>query len=116
MVLHLTRKGDDSNFGQDVYYKLTNAKGFEKRDSDDQTSEWSSLFNLNNPNSSFAKSIAASKMVVCTDWDHNMGDDAIKEAYHAPLYGLDKAVFENSLPEGQKLNFVTGTKKGCTIP
>jgi hypothetical protein len=82
-VVYLTRTGGDSIFGQGVAKRLF---GFERDwsklsssdetkklnangDPSDMNSLWSQLFNLANPNSSYARSLAAASAVLCTNWD-----------------------------------------------
>lgn len=107
-IVYVTRKGGESLFGQGIAKRLL---GFERSweklrtsdpkllkqnralndmgDSADQTSEWSRLYNVANPNSSFMKSVAAADAVLCTNWDQfDVKKDLLKmieESFHAPF-------------------------------
>lgn len=83
-VVYLTRTGGDSIFGQGVakrllglergWDKLNSASAEVKKlnnegDPSDQTSLWSRLFNLANPQSSYNRALAKADAVLCTNWD-----------------------------------------------
>lgn len=110
-VVYLTRKQGDSVFAMGVAKRLlglpelgwdflekdpTNQADFLKTNlknalgSDDTSSQWGRLFNIQNPESSFAYSLKLADAVVCTNWNsfdiktdfHAM----IDEAYKAPIF------------------------------
>lgn len=108
-VVYVTRRGGESLFGQGVAKRLL---GFDdiaweqiatdparkaasrKRNwqgnPGDLRSEWSRLYNLANPESSFNQALGAFDAVVCTDWDQfdikapGALNGMIGEAYRAP--------------------------------
>lgn len=108
-VVYVTRRGGDSLFSQGVVKRLLN---FEKPSWDfldskgpgkDQSavlnnngsaefpdSIWHKLYNLKNPQSSFAGSIAAADAVLCTDWNaFDVKTDfsgLISHSYHSPIF------------------------------
>jgi hypothetical protein len=86
-VVYVTRRGGDALFGIGVAKRLLNldkpdwseidrtTSGNQSQirnnngSNDDQSSQWSMMYNLRNPKSSFAASINAADAVICTDWD-----------------------------------------------
>ncbi len=108
-VVYVTRRGGESLFGQGVAKRLL---GFEdiaweqiatdparkpasrlrnwKGNPDDLRSEWSRLYNLANPESSFNRALGVFDAVVCTDWDQfdvkapGAISGMIGDAYRAP--------------------------------
>ena len=108
-VVYVTRRGGESLFGQGVAKRLlsfddiswdrlatdaarkpANKLRNNNGDPSDMTSEWSRLYNLANPESSFNRALQVFDSVVCTDWDQfditKSGDlnAMIGEAYRAP--------------------------------
>jgi hypothetical protein len=111
-IIYVTRRGGDSMFGQGVIEKLTKIDGFDwaewkglsakqkrlknaKGDITDLDSDWSKLYNLSNPNSSFSKSIEHSDGVWCTNWDDPKLKKGMKklveDGYDAPLYNRNNS-------------------------
>lgn len=108
-VVYVTRRGGDSLFGQGVVKRIL---GFEKpgwelldssgpgkqastllnnNGSDDYAdSAWHKLYNLKNPQSSFAGSLAAADAVMCTDWNSfdvkTQFPQMIEASFNAPIY------------------------------
>ncbi len=118
-VVYLTRKGGDSLFGQGVakrLFKLSDesipwknldeskesAVANKKGRAEDQTSDWSMMYNLANPRSSYAASVAAADAVVCTDWNaFDIKKDysaMITEAYKALIYMSKNIELTNLVP------------------
>lgn len=108
-VVYLTRLGGDTFFGQGLAKRVFNFDNIPWDDLDtsepnfsknlvlnnngrpeDQTSLWSLMYNLANPKSSYAYSLAQADAVVCTDWNAfdvtKQYQELITEAYHAPIY------------------------------
>lgn len=107
-VVYVTRRGGDSMFSIGVSKRLLGyAKpGWELLDSKDKTSRsqvlnnngsaefqdspWFQMYNLRNPQSSYAKSIAAADAVVCTDWNaydvKTHFPQLVATSYHAPIF------------------------------
>lgn len=108
-VVYVTRRGGDSLFGQGVVKRIL---GFEKpgwelldssgpgkhasavlnnNGSDDYVdSAWHRLYNLKNPFSSFAGSLAAADAVLCTDWNafdvKTQFPQLVEGAYNSPFF------------------------------
>jgi len=104
-VIYLTRHNGESLFGQGVFKRLFNPQGLTWDDltaiknnngrPNDLTSSWSKFFNLANPNSSLAKSIATADGVYCTNWDAFKPEEVglapiVQDAYHSPIYVKDR--------------------------
>ncbi len=107
-VVYVTRKGGESLFAQSVAKLLLNlkrawtyfntstpeAKKESYRinnlgDTSDETSLWSRLYNVANPESSFMKSVSLADTVICTDWDRfdvkTELVELIDDGYNAPF-------------------------------
>lgn len=88
-VVYVTRRGGESLFGQGVAKRLfgfpevswdilatdparkaANVIRNNNGDAKDLTSQWSRLYNLANPESSFNRALGAADAVVCTDWNN----------------------------------------------
>jgi hypothetical protein len=107
-VIYVTRRGGDTIFGQglakrifgfdniaweslDPYSKDPNIKIYNNNGREVSTNSlWDDMYNLANPNSSFAFSLSEADAVVCTNWN---GFDVTKEleplitdSYRAPIY------------------------------
>lgn len=108
-VVYVTRRGGDSLFGMGVVKRLLQFEkpewalldSFEKETHKSQLlnnngsdeyreSKWHDLYNLKNPQSSFAGSLAAADAVVCTDWNaYDVKKDfpaLVATSYHTPIY------------------------------
>ena len=108
-VVYVTRRGGESLFGQGVAKRLlsfddipwdvlatdaarkpANKIRNNNGDPKDLTSEWSKLYNLANPSSSFNRALDVFDSVVCTDWDRfdvtvpGAVSGMIADAYTAP--------------------------------
>jgi hypothetical protein len=113
-IVYVTRRGGDSMFGQGVIEKFTKIDGFDwdewkglsasqkklknaKGDISDLDSDWSKLYNLSNPDSSFSKSIELADSVWCTNWDDPKLKKGlkklVKDGYDAPLYNRSNDFF-----------------------
>jgi hypothetical protein len=106
-IIQITRRDGASNFGQTVAKRLFGLGGFkmdcperlisQKGLTSDMASDWSRLYNLRNPQSSFNRALFVSDGVWCTDWDRYRVEagqlgELVDDAYHAEFYlpGLRK--------------------------
>lgn len=108
-VVYVTRRGGDSPFSIGVVKRLLgfSAPGWELLDQTGADAKqsialnnngsdaypdslWNKLYNLRNPDSSYAASIAAADAVLCTDWNSfdvkTQFTKLIQDAYAAPMY------------------------------
>ncbi|CAN5729463.1 hypothetical protein BH10BDE1_BH10BDE1_30180 [soil metagenome] len=108
-VVYVTRRGGESLFGQgvakrllgfddvawarlatDAEHKPANKLRNNNGDPSDMKSQWSRLYNLANPESSFNRALQVFDSVVCTDWDRfdiqapGAVSGMIADAYNAP--------------------------------
>lgn len=78
-IIYITRKGEESEFAQGIFRRLTKA---------DQAT-WSRFYDMNNPESSIMRSQRAADKIKCTNWNQfNVLKDMnglIEEAMSAPL-------------------------------
>jgi hypothetical protein len=104
-VVYITRTGGESLFAQGIAKRLLNldrdwaklsgeipasvqlnAQG----DPADQNSEWSRLFNLANPNSSYRRALAQASAVLCTNWNAFVIQKdflpLIEDSYRSPFW------------------------------
>lgn len=119
-VIYLTRKGGDSFFSQGMAKRILgfSEPSWDELDSskkenldrnnygnvNDQNSQWSLMFNLANPQSSYTASLEAADAVVCTGWDSFSAKkfvEMIEESYSAPIY--EKASLEHMRLKEPKL-------------
>lgn len=132
-VIYLTRRGGESLFAQGVAKRLLGydrswqyLKPAPTEDSDDKdigqhnailnntgdvsdlTSEWSNLYNVANPNSSFEQSLKAADAVLCTDWndyDIKQGPTAmIDNAYKSSYYVSQGSPLNDIIPLNKRIN------------
>ncbi len=78
-ITYLTRSGEDSQFAQQIAERLMgDLEQFEDK-----------MFNLSNPKSSFAASLAAADAVLCSNWNsfkiQNGAGPLVADAYRAPM-------------------------------
>ncbi|MBX3016512.1 MAG: hypothetical protein KF767_01385 [Bdellovibrionaceae bacterium] len=108
-VVYVTRRGGDSLFGQGVVKRILgfDRPGWELLDSsgpgkkastllnnngsdDYADSVWHKLYNLKNPHSSFAGSLAVADAVLCSDWNafdtKTQFPQMIEAAYNSPIF------------------------------
>ncbi len=108
-VVYITRVNGETVFGQGVVKRLLNLEspswdridpkgGDQTRernnngDPTDMNSMWSKLYNIANPESSYAKSVSVADAVWCTDWDTL----AIQNGYtHVLDHGYDSKLYIN---------------------
>ncbi len=64
-VVYVTRAGSESLFAQGIAKRLL---GWKKDSAADQAA-WSALYDLDNPQSSYSRSLAQASAVLCTNWD-----------------------------------------------
>ena len=82
-VIYVTRQGEDAQFGRHI----AKALGMSETESD-------ALYNLKNPESSFAKSLAEADGVWCTHWDDfsvTHMQELVEDAHHARLIGRNES-------------------------
>lgn len=105
-VVYITRRGGDSPFSQGIAkrifqmdyipwerldpYNAASSIMNERGDPLDLRSDWSRMYNLANPMSSFAKSISEASSVVCTNWNafdaRTQWEDLIADSYQSPIF------------------------------
>lgn len=104
-VVYVTRRDGETMFGQGVIERLTDLEGLEfsnltreknnNGNKDDLESQWSQLYNIANPKSSFSQSISASDVVWCTDWNNVSNKLAFGQVsdlgYNAWVYSKDSS-------------------------
>lgn len=130
-VVYLTRRSGEALFAQGVAKRLlkldvpswedigstnaakaSNNRGKDRNEfkiSSDFDGQWSNMFNLKNPNSSFSVSIKSADAVVCTDWNAfsipKQFTEIIEEAYTAPIYfGKNSTLPINFSNQGSTIN------------
>lgn len=113
-VVYITRQGGEAYFAQGVSKRILGFPEIDWKDLDSSlktpgnrtplynnqgrgpendlvyNSQWSKMYNLANPNSSFNLSVNAADAIICTRWDSfDIKKDfrkMIDDAYHAPIY------------------------------
>jgi len=105
-VVYITRRGGDSPFSQGIAkrifrmdyipwerldpYNPVSSVMNNRGDPLDLRSDWSRMYNLANPMSSFAKSISEASSVVCTDWNsfdaRTQWEELIADSYQSPIF------------------------------
>lgn len=103
-IVYVTRTGDESGFAQGVATML----GMTPAQKD-------ALYNLDNPASSYAQSIATADGTWCTNWNDFKGTQLVEvanDSYNAPLETRDDFFVKGPRPyPGAKANL---GKRGCT--
>lgn len=104
-VVYVTREGDESGFAT----KIAKNAGMSE-------SDWKSLYDLSNADSSYARSVAAADGVWCTNWNAftptQMGE-MVLDAFHAPLETRPSFASARVLAPYAGVTERTG-KPGCT--
>lgn len=129
-VVYLTRQGGESLFAQGVAKRLLNLdrdwsllkaddpkiqKMNDDGDPSDQTSQWSRLYNLANPNSSVNHSLAKASAVLCTNWNafdvKTQMQPLIEDSYRSAFWINPE---ESSAQIGALKPRLTEKKPGCS--
>jgi hypothetical protein len=128
-VIYLTRQGGESLFAQGVAKRLLNldrswehletstteikarnADPNNRGDSFDQTSTWSRLYNLGNPQSSLNESLRQASAIFCTNWNaYDIKTELVQliENSYRSSFQVQSSDLQNLLP------FLTENKPGC---
>ncbi len=143
-VVYVNRIGGDTIFGQGLAKRIFNFDNIPWEDLDpyepnlsknqklnnngrpeDQTSLWSNMYNLANPNSSYAYSISLADAVVCTNWNNfdvtKQFSELIRDSYNAPIYNpsqlktLNVKLYTEIKKEANEIDAKTGFYRysGC---
>ncbi len=123
-VVYLTRKGGDTMFGQGVAKRLFRLDDIRWEDLDgsnplavkrnnagvreNQNGEWSQMYNLGNPRSSYSYSLSLADAVICTNWNDF---DVKKEFRRLILDSYSAPIFVRGAPVGNSIKDFTKISK-----